>query len=309
MSVRQITNLSKKGRAFLAETKRAVLLDLINARNGNVTAPRLEKVRGAEQTKIKWRENFDLDYVLENCSFIHVGKCGGTSICRSFFESKIGIREYHLKKPPLDESQMYFICIRDPTKRFVSAFNHAKEILNFDTSSIHPAKLTLNNCPAPAKIRNRIRRGFAFEPEYDHLVSQFPTANDLAESLTSSNPNTAAAAIRLMRHPTEHIFKSIGWYLDNGAWVEKFHQNLLFVGCVENMESSFNSLLERLNISNDPPVKLVTSRVGEMSLSKELTSVGKANIKAFYRDTDYAAIRVMHKFGLIDDQMMKFYLN
>jgi hypothetical protein len=73
--------------------------------------------------------------------FIHVGKCGGTSI-RVALKSKyptgfasvndyemsnyagpVNIEWYHCHKPRVDDKLSYYICLRNPIDRFVSAFN------------------------------------------------------------------------------------------------------------------------------------------------------------------------------------------
>ncbi len=57
--------------------------------------------------------------------FVHVGKCGGTSILRAAARStRVAIDEVvHIRKPPIDPAARYYIAVRAPIERAISAFN------------------------------------------------------------------------------------------------------------------------------------------------------------------------------------------
>lgn len=68
---------------------------------------------------------------MQSFYFIHVGKCGGTSI-RTALSSKellkhtvepVNITWCHCRKPELIDTLPYYVCLRNPIDRFVSAFN------------------------------------------------------------------------------------------------------------------------------------------------------------------------------------------
>lgn len=254
-----------------------------------------------------WKKEFHLYKKLDNVKFIHAGKCGGTSIMHSFLNSGIEIEEYHLKKPAINDDYWYFIWLRDPVKRFVSAFIHSKSILEFDYSSLNPNELSLENCPAPQKIYSRITNGYAFDQDYELLINEFSSANELAESLTSSDSMKKNMAIKLMNHPVEHIFKGIGWHLDNGKWVEKHKNQILMVGSIENMQNDFKRLIDVLKI-RDENLLISNHRQGSNNFSKELSPLATDNIKKFYKKSDYKAISTLHKYNLISDDVFNMYI-
>lgn len=269
--------------------------------------PRLVDLSKAHASKTIWHQEFPLRYRSDNLKFIHVGKCGGTSIMHHFLASGIDIDEHHMSKPIIGDRVWYFIWIRDPLSRFVSAFNHAKSITDFDCSSLDPENLTIANCPAPQKIHNRMTKGYAFDPEYDALVAHFSTANALAESLSSSNRAQARRARDLMQRPQEHIYKGIGWHLDNGQWVDTCHRQIIMVGCVETMNPDFDRLLKKLDWNALSESAVARKRSGSTSLPHHLSAVARRNLREFYQQTDYAAISALHKHGLIGDDIVDRY--
>ena len=53
--------------------------------------------------------------------------------------------------------------IRNPIERYVSAFNHSKNLIDFDISKIsNPDQLSLENCLAPFHIKNKIKTKESF---------------------------------------------------------------------------------------------------------------------------------------------------
>jgi hypothetical protein len=212
-----------------------------------------------------------------------------------------------MSRPSVTDNSWYFIWLRDPIERFVSAFNHTKSIIDFDYSSLRPGDLSINNCPAPQMIHNRMTKGYAFDPHHDALVCHFSSANELAESLSSSNPAQARRAQILMSQPKNHMCAGIGWYLDNGRWVDTFHQNILMVGCLETMDEDFNRLLKKLRWDPLPLVSVSKKRSNATVLPNEVSPQARRNLRKFYRHTDYAAISSIQRHGLISDDMYQRY--
>lgn len=237
--------------------------------------------------------------------FIHIGKCGGTSIRESFTENYGREPNHiHLKLPEFDESRKYIIWIRNPIKRFVSAFNFAHSIVNFDTSN--KQEYTLDNCPAPFHINNKIKNNniaFADTPYYSELIIFFKTPNNLAESLTSDDKEIKNKALKLMTAPVEHIYKGIGWYLDNGNFVEKYNDNIMFVGTLENMEHDINALNKKL----DTELVVHKSRVNKFgSYPRELSTKAIKNIIEFYSG-DYKALKALKEKDWITQKTLDSY--
>ena len=240
-----------------------------------------------------------------NYIYIHIGKCGGSSIrnlLQQSIESKFTF--YHLNRPNLkrqDISNRFLFVIRNPIERYVSAFNHSKNLIDFDVSKIsNPDQLSLENCLAPFHIKNKIKnKGIVFSKEYDDLISFFKDANSLAESLSSNNIGIKSKAISLMKNGFEHLYKGIGWYLHNGDFIRKYHSQIIFVGRLEFLKDDINSFSKTNNKFNLNSSKLNEIRVNSKIYSKYLSEKAINNIIHWYSDSDFKAIKKLYKYNLI----------
>jgi len=246
---------------------------------------------------------------MRDLELIHIGKCGGTTVQKLF-----KLKSCHLIKPSIyiknnkynkNKNKKYIIWIRNPLKRFVSAFNYVYELINCDVSNLDAKNLSLRNCLAPGRIKNKIILGKIFTQEYNSLVNFFKTPNSLAEAITHLDKNIKEKALKLMNHTTEHIYKSIGWYLDNGEFVKKHKNSILFVGKQETMTEDIIKLSKLLNYSIDNPKKKI--RVNKNSNSKYLSPQAIKNLLEFYKNSDYKALQELHKQSFIDKETLDSY--
>ncbi len=243
---------------------------------------------------------------IPNIWLIHIGKCGGTAIRMFFKDQGINLNQFHTIKPVIESNRKYIIWLRNPIRRFVSAFYHSYELIHFDTSNIDINNLTIFNTLAPGRIKYKMQNNHTFSPEYDGLINYFKTANNLAESLSSTDIEVRTKANRLMNHPMEHIFKGLGWYLDNGDFVKNHNDKILFVGKVESMTEDLNKLSELLGISLNNSKKI---RENKTKYDKHLSTLAIKNILEFYTSSDYEALKELHNKGWIDRKTYKSYFN
>lgn len=240
-------------------------------------------------------------------SFIHIGKCGGTTIHRLLKSSLANYKQYHLNKE-YNLSEKYILWIRNPLSRFVSAFNMSKTCLeyNFKKEDIH--KISMHNCLAPARFINKLRlnRNYVFSPQYDKLIKFFKTPNGLAEALSSDNSIIKKKALRLINSSQEHINKGIGWYLNNGKFVENNINKILFVGKQETMKEDIEKLSGILNINLNIDI-VVRENIYSSEESKYLSPIAITNLIEFYKNTDYAALKQLNKYGWISDEVLASY--
>ena len=182
-------------------------------------------------------------------TFIHIGKTGGSTI-----QTLLNLKQYHLTNN-YNLNNKFIIWIRNPIARFVSAFNMSYVNVNFKMfiSSLKDLE------PRSVLLKYRIGRylskkqDYIFDKRYDELIKYFQTANKLAEALTSNIKNVRQKAEELMNYPLEHIYKGIGWYLNNGRFVKNHNNKIFFVGKQESMDEDLERLGTLLNkkIKND----------------------------------------------------------
>jgi hypothetical protein len=242
-----------------------------------------------------------LKYLIDpQVKFIHIGKCGGTYIQKTF-----NLMEFHLQKPSFEIHTKYIIWIRNPLTRFISAFNHSMNIINFDFDGADIDKLSLDNCQAPYRIKFYHENNYAFSKEYDELILFFKTPNYLAESITSKDKVVRKKAISLMRANPEHIYKGIGWYLDNGEFIKNHHKNILMVGTQEKMLTDSLNLSHLINYSQNFSNKKIREN---KNMNKYLSEMAIKNLIEFYKETDYKALNIMFEYGLISKAtLMNYY--
>jgi hypothetical protein len=242
--------------------------------------------------------NYMLNYKIQpNISFIHIGKCGGT-----YIQSLINTKEYHLKNI-YDKNEYFIIWIRNPLKRFVSAFNHSYSIINTDTYNLSINNLTLDNCLAPARIKFKMTHDYTFSKRYDYLINFFKNPNNLAESLSSDNIDVKNMAHELMNSELEHIYKGIGWYLHNGKFIEDNHNKILFVGCQEKMKNDVNKLSKIIQLKNNIIHKIRENK----NINLYLSDMAIQNLLNFYKETDYKTLEILYKFNFIEKNTLEEY--
>jgi hypothetical protein len=72
---------------------------------------------------------------MKNIIFIHIGKCAGSTVEYIFEKNNIKIKEkIHVEKPIYDNKYKYVILLRNPIKRFISAFNWRRKLVLDDKS-------------------------------------------------------------------------------------------------------------------------------------------------------------------------------
>jgi hypothetical protein len=236
-------------------------------------------------------------------SFIHIGKTGGTTIHTLIHRKVKNYKEYHIEKN-YNNKEQYIIWIRNPISRFVSAFNHAYYGVHTDPLTIK--RFNIQYCLIPYLMENARKKAFTFSRVYDELVKSFSSANELAESLTSADEGIATRAKLLMKREEEHLFKGIGWYLNNGKFVEKNNSRIFFVGKLETMKEDIDALGLKLGLTLNSNLKLRENIYIDNSM-KYLSPLAIENIINWYKTTDYAALEELYNHGWITKEFLESY--
>ncbi len=145
--------------------------------------------------------------------FIHVGKCAGTSIGLFLRSQGVEHQEYHcsdanshvrelLEKN--DEDDFFLVAVRDPIKRFVSAFYYDLY-----------AKRILKDSHGPHNF-------------WSCIYNTFRTPNALAEALTSEDIELKDIASIAFNQSKLHMEFSLSWYI-SPSMANRLHKNNAFV--------------------------------------------------------------------------------
>ena len=257
-----------------------------------------------------WKDNKDLfcNINKNNLKFMHIGKCGGTTISYNF-----KIKESHCKII-VNDNDYIILWIRNPINRLISAYNFAKYLINFDCSTIQDvSKLNIENNIGYERIRKQIinRKKYMFSQRFDYLITRFKDVNDFLESLTSDNVDKMNDSKDLIKYTYGisgynyvGFFKGYNFYLDYGDFIEKNHNKIIFVGTCENMTDDMERLSNLLNIKINNKNHL---RKNKNNNDNFLSSKAIKNILNFYKDTDYKALQKLVKYNFITKDLFEKY--
>ena len=241
-------------------------------------------------------------------SFIHIGKTGGSTIEYILREHYPNLKEYHHKKD-YKSNEKYIIWIRNPISRFVSAYNYSHHLVNYNCTNKNSTDINMSNCLCPPIIEKKIinKTQYAISNEYDNLINFFNSANSLAEGLSSIDPIIKVKAIDLMNFESKgHINIGIGWYLNNGDFIEIYNDKILFVGKQESMEEDIEKLGKILDKPLNKNIK-IRNNIYSSEESKYLSPLAINNLIEFYKDTDYKALIELKNYGWISDEVLASY--
>ena len=193
---------------------------------------------------------------------LHVPKTGGTAVMEAL---RPVARQYKLVFEPhgvvltdIPSRDRVFVFLRHPVGKFVSGFN------------------------------SRLRRG---QPRYStdwtpseaEAFSQFPTANALAEALTSSNPEVSAHAraamsgIRFLRDPMSRWFGSI-------EKLRARRDQFVLLGLQTCLDDDFEFLKAQLGLPGEIrlPKDEVLSHRTPAQFDTNLSALGRKNVSDWY---------------------------
>jgi hypothetical protein len=207
--------------------------------------------------------------------FLHIGKTGGTAIqealkpVRTRGRYAIALHRHRTTLADLPDGEPFFLCVRDPIARYVSAFYGRQR-----------ADLPRYYVP------HRPGEAAAF--------ARYPTANALAEAIGTPEGD---AAMESIQHVRDHYWR---WVVDQRhlhTAVEA--EQVLGVLRQEHLDTDFSQLLERLELpqttlQRDP----VKAHRNPDDVDRSLSPLARHNLEEWYRD-DYDFLRTCVQFHLV----------
>lgn len=207
-------------------------------------------------------------------NFIHIGKCGGTSVRQAVYSSQKvrslydEIRTIHVARPIFRRNVDYLVVIRNPIERAISAFNWRFKI-----------------------VVEQSTQSSRFKGEKNSLL-KYKTLNNLAESLYNESGNLCAVADYDYRS-IHHLREGIDFYLHHQFFA--LPSNLIY-GVI--IQSSLTQDCARLLDVDFVPEKNKNSSRSVKSRATNLSSLARTNLRK-YLYKEYRCILQMREAGLI----------
>lgn len=238
---------------------------------------------------------------------IHIGKTGGSYIKQKLtYNYKKNIKQYHCgSKKYLTENEQYIMWIRNPISRFVSAFNYVNTLINIKRSNLTTEQKQNVNIKKILKVKEVTN---SYNPKYKKFINFFGSANKLAEALFNPNLEIAKMVKIIMTTGAfNHLKCGIGWYLYNGDFIKEHNDKIYFVGKQETLDEDFSKLCQKLSIDIITNNTKINENIIANSEDKYLSELAIKNIIEWYKDTDYAALIELQKYGWITKETLDSY--
>jgi hypothetical protein len=208
----------------------------------------------------------------------HIGKTGGTALNETLLEHAdacsyrliFGGHTLTLRDVPPGERFMF--VIRDPLKRFVSAFN--------------------------GRLReDRPRYHYPWRDEEKAAFEMFTTPDQLATALSSDDPEERRRAEDGMKG-IGHVNTSYSYWFDDEQTFRSRLSDLFFIGFTERLNDDFELLKARLGMPIDlqlPQDETAAHRT-PAGFSSQLSEAGRANLERWYA-RDIAFVRLCRELA------------
>lgn len=194
---------------------------------------------------------------------LHVGKMGGTALLTALehvaHEFGIVCHDHFFRLQDIPQEDWAVVIVRDPTTRFVSAFN---------------SRLRLG----------RPRANFEWTLEEAVAFTRFPTPNALAEALSSDDPNEFEATRAAMKGIFHVNMPLTYWLVDKDTL--KARSSRLLVCLQEQLDDDFERLKTLFGLP--PNIRLpgdpIQAHRTPAEFSTWLSELGRQNVRRWYAD-------------------------
>ncbi|NVK13356.1 MAG: hypothetical protein HWE35_04180 [Rhodobacteraceae bacterium] len=203
---------------------------------------------------------------------VHIGKCGGSTLRQELQNRGKDIRIAHIRQPPLGPQFRYYITLRSPLRRALSAFNWRR-------------KLVLEEASQPDRF-----------PGEAQILAHYGSLDALARALYFEDGTDNALAQGNFRS-IHHLGEGIAFYLEPLLAAVQPDQ---IAGVL--MQETLDADLQRLfgiqsSLRLNDNSQAAAGRPG-------LSAQGEANLRR-YLAPDYACIRTLGAWRLIPPQVLQ----
>lgn len=213
-------------------------------------------------------KNLYIYIYMDNLVIIHIGKCGGSTVRTELKYNNIKFGFRHVEKVKYEPNNKYVIIIRNPIKRFISAFNWRYYLV---TNKLR--KKGWNN-------RN-IETEEIFFNKYNN-IKKF--CNDLKD-----NP-----LILKDFDVINHMNIDIHFYLKE--FIDKCPRKQIFgVICTETLKDDMKNIFD---------IDVIKHEKNNSKFNKIITDKNYKILKTYLKN-DYIIIDKMYKYGWISDKQYK----
>ena len=210
----------------------------------------------------------DLALQRRQLHFLHIGKTGGTAVKEALAEQNVPKYRLHLHGHDVAlehvrAKERVFFFLRDPSSRFTSGFYSRQR-------------------------KGRPRYDYPWTREESKAFAIFPTANDLAEALSSPLREQALEAMLSIRHVRSHI----AWWLGSVGYLKERIDDLFFVGFLETFSADTKELFSKLGIKAELPTDDISTHSNPPHVDMTLSDEAMRNLSVWYGEDfqlyDYA---------------------
>ncbi len=228
----------------------------------------LKKKNNIQKKKLNQKNKNKNKNKKNSFEFIHIGKCGGTTLLTEFENNKIKFNHIHLKKFKYNPKKKYVIVIRNPIKRFISAFYWRMY-----------------------RVCDKKDQEKRFKGE-KQLLLKYKTINNYAENIYNDKGELNEDFI-LPKKYIHHIVQDIHYYL--GDFLEKVDvNNIKAILLTENLNSDLKT---HFNIQTNENIYYNKKKKYDTFISEK----GISNLRKFI-EKDYKCIDKLLELNLINKE-------
>lgn len=219
-------------------------------------------------------------------TFIHIGRCGGSSIEAQLRQDKVDFESVHMKEVQHRKGVKYVIVLRNPIERFVSAFNWV--FYRLETEGYRP------------ELRERY---IANNPSIDEM-RRFGTVNGLAEALYDASGTLNESVNHIIKRPGVYRSEPCQIGMGIAEYMKKFVQrvdaaDIKGVICHQSLKEDYQRVIG---------MDLTTHEKRGGCYPTNLSDQARKNLH-MYLKADFECIDMLYAIGVIESTSYRLLIN